>query len=88
MKVGKMSDVKYVDSVVECLCGNDVWGKPGDRCTHCVAEMEYIEILDVEQAEEARLKRVQLEYEQGLIDDLDCWCEKCDIDRRLIRMYE
>ena len=88
MKVGKMSDVKYVDSVVECLCGNDVWGKPGDRCTHCVAEMEYIEILDVEQAEEARLKRVQIEYEQGLIDDLDCWCEKCDIDRRIIRMYE
>jgi hypothetical protein len=41
-----LEPINYIDSVVECLCGNDVWGKPGDRCTHCIAEMDYIELLN------------------------------------------
>jgi alanine-alpha-ketoisovalerate/valine-pyruvate aminotransferase len=41
-----MSNQVYVESIVECICGNDVWGMPGQRCQHCIAEMEFIELLD------------------------------------------
>jgi hypothetical protein len=41
-----LEPIVYVDSVVECICGNDFWGTPGGRCTHCVAELEYIDFLD------------------------------------------
>jgi hypothetical protein len=45
-RIKMLEPIVYVDSVVECICGNDFWGTPGGRCTHCVAELEYIDFLN------------------------------------------